>query len=320
MRRFAEVRFEAVTLPLSAVVGGIGGARPTIERQLQLACALQCAETVGALDRVFEMTVEYLGDRYSFGRPLSSYQALKHRVADDKVWLEACHAIATAAGRAVATGADDAGELVSVAKAVDRPPRHRAHPGLRAAPRRHRRHLGARPAPLPAAGHREPGHLRHCPRSTPSASPRSSSGRRRERARGRAVDDVPPAGPGLAGREHAAGQRRPGPARRGGPLGARAGPAAPALGRRLRRHLLPRRVRRPGLTPEHQRAFTEESLPLRHAVLAERPHLRHPARPRSSTSAPTSRSPATSPPSSRARSSGCSSCPSRAAAPTWPGA
>ena len=44
------------------------------------------------------MTVEYLGDRYSFGRPLSSYQALKHRVADEKVWLEACHGIATARG------------------------------------------------------------------------------------------------------------------------------------------------------------------------------------------------------------------------------
>jgi alkylation response protein AidB-like acyl-CoA dehydrogenase len=37
-------------------------------------------------------------------------------VADDKTWLEACHATATAAARAVATGADDAAELVSVAK------------------------------------------------------------------------------------------------------------------------------------------------------------------------------------------------------------
>ena len=63
------------------------------------------------------MTLEYLGDRYSFGRPLSSYQALKHRVADEKMWLEACHAIATGAARAVAAGAPDAGELVSAAKA-----------------------------------------------------------------------------------------------------------------------------------------------------------------------------------------------------------
>jgi alkylation response protein AidB-like acyl-CoA dehydrogenase len=88
-----------------------------VEHQLQLAVVLQCAETVGAADRMFELTLEYLGDRYSFGRPLSSYQALKHRVADDKMWLEACHAIATAAARAVASGADDAREVVSAAKA-----------------------------------------------------------------------------------------------------------------------------------------------------------------------------------------------------------
>ncbi|MFZ6003425.1 MAG: acyl-CoA dehydrogenase family protein [Actinomycetota bacterium] len=117
VRRFAEVVFDGVEVPASAVVGAVGGAGADIERQLQTAVVLQCAEMVGAADQMFELTLEYMGDRYSFGRPLSSYQALKHRVADDKMWLEACHAIATAAARAVATGADDAAELVSTAKA-----------------------------------------------------------------------------------------------------------------------------------------------------------------------------------------------------------
>jgi alkylation response protein AidB-like acyl-CoA dehydrogenase len=99
------------------VVGAVGAAAPAIEHQLQVAAVLQCAESVGAADRMFEVTLDYLGDRYSFGRPLSSYQALKHRVADDKTWLEACHAIATAAAAAVATGRDDAAPLVSAAKA-----------------------------------------------------------------------------------------------------------------------------------------------------------------------------------------------------------
>ena len=114
VRRFAEVRFDGVRS--AEVVGTVGGAAGAVERQLQIACVLQCAETVGAMDRVFEMTLEYLGDRYSFGRPLSSYQALKHRVADDKMWLEASHGIAVSAARAVATRAADAGELVSAAK------------------------------------------------------------------------------------------------------------------------------------------------------------------------------------------------------------
>ena len=116
VRRFAEVRLEGVTLPDTAVVGAVGGADDAAERLLQIAAVLQCAETCGAIDRVFAMTVEYLGDRYSFGRPLSSYQALKHRVADEKMWLEACHGIATAAARAVAEGAPDAADLVSAAK------------------------------------------------------------------------------------------------------------------------------------------------------------------------------------------------------------
>jgi alkylation response protein AidB-like acyl-CoA dehydrogenase len=117
VRRYAEVRFDEVAVPPDAVVGPAGEAAAEIERALQVACTLQCAETVGVIDKVFAMTLEYLGDRYSFGRSLASYQALKHRIADDKVVLESCHGIATAAARAVATGQPDAGDVVSAAKA-----------------------------------------------------------------------------------------------------------------------------------------------------------------------------------------------------------
>ncbi|HEX6165836.1 MAG TPA: acyl-CoA dehydrogenase family protein [Acidimicrobiales bacterium] len=117
VRRYAEVGFDAARVPPEAVLGTAGGAADEVERLWQTACVLQCAETVGVLDHIFEMTLDYLGDRYSFGRPLSSYQALKHRVADDKLWLEACHAASTAAARAVAGASGDAAELVSAAKA-----------------------------------------------------------------------------------------------------------------------------------------------------------------------------------------------------------
>ena len=116
VRRFASVTFDGAVVPRALLVGELGGAAGEVERLLQIACALQCAETCGAIDRVLAMTIEYLGDRYSFGRPLSSYQALKHRIADQKVWLEACHAITTAATRAVAAGESDAGRLASAAK------------------------------------------------------------------------------------------------------------------------------------------------------------------------------------------------------------
>ena len=117
VRRYAAVTFDAARVPASAVVGTAGGAADAVERLWHTACVLQCAETVGAADHVLGMTLAYLGDRYSFGRPLSSYQALKHRLADDKMWLEACHATSTAAARAIASGSGDAAEVVSAAKA-----------------------------------------------------------------------------------------------------------------------------------------------------------------------------------------------------------
>ncbi|MBB5167310.1 acyl-CoA dehydrogenase family protein [Mycobacterium sp. AZCC_0083] len=117
VRRHAEIRFEDVRVPTSAVVGVLGGASLSFERQIQTTLVLQCAEIVGAADRVFDFTVQYAFDRSSFGRALASYQALKHRFADMKLWLESAHAITVDATRAVQAGAPDAGEVVRIAKA-----------------------------------------------------------------------------------------------------------------------------------------------------------------------------------------------------------
>ena len=68
------------------------------------------------MQTAFDMTVEWAFNRYSFGRPLASYQELKHRFADMKSWLEAGHAVSDAATDAAARGADDAAELLSAAK------------------------------------------------------------------------------------------------------------------------------------------------------------------------------------------------------------
>jgi alkylation response protein AidB-like acyl-CoA dehydrogenase len=116
-RRFGVVTFDDVRLPADAVVGDVGGADAQVERQLQLALVILNAEAVGAMQAAFDMTVEWAFDRYSFGRPLASYQEIKHRFADMKSWLEASHAVSDAAAAAVEAHAPEAGELVSVAKA-----------------------------------------------------------------------------------------------------------------------------------------------------------------------------------------------------------
>jgi alkylation response protein AidB-like acyl-CoA dehydrogenase len=114
-RRMADVDFDGVAVPADAVVGTAGGA--AIEAQLLRATVLTCAETVGAIDALFAMTVAYAKERIAFGRPIGSFQALKHIMADQALYLETCKAGAVAAAKAVQAGADDAAEVASMAAA-----------------------------------------------------------------------------------------------------------------------------------------------------------------------------------------------------------
>ena len=115
-RRFAKVSFDAVRVADAALIGDFARAEASVARQVQHAAVMLCAESVGAMDAAFEMTLDWAFNRYTFGRALASYQALKHRFADMKSWLEASHAISDAAADAVADGSASAAELASTAK------------------------------------------------------------------------------------------------------------------------------------------------------------------------------------------------------------
>lgn len=116
-RRFDVVTFDDVRVSADAVVGASGEASPDVDRQFQVLLVILNAESVGTMQSGFDMTVEWAFDRYSFGRPLASYQALKHRFADMMSWLQASHAISEASCAATQEGSDDAPEMVSAAKA-----------------------------------------------------------------------------------------------------------------------------------------------------------------------------------------------------------
>jgi len=115
-RRFAEVELDGARVDATAVVGG-DDAGVAIDWLRLLAATAQSVEATAAAQVAFDLTMEWMFDRYSFGRPLASYQELKHRCADMKLWLEASHGLGTAAARALQDGAPDADELVSAAKA-----------------------------------------------------------------------------------------------------------------------------------------------------------------------------------------------------------
>lgn len=116
-RRFARVTFDNVAVYAELQVGDVAGAPDAINTQHNVGAVLQCAETVGALRAIFGRTLDYLADRYSFGRPLNSYQALKHRCADNALEIERCDATTIAATNALATGDPTSDEMVSIAKA-----------------------------------------------------------------------------------------------------------------------------------------------------------------------------------------------------------
>ena len=115
-RRFAKVELDGARVPASALVGG-GDATAEIAWLRLLAATAQSVEATAAAQVAFDLTMEWMFDRYSFGRPLASYQELKHRCADMKLWLECSHGITTSAARALQAGDDDAAEWVSGAKA-----------------------------------------------------------------------------------------------------------------------------------------------------------------------------------------------------------
>jgi alkylation response protein AidB-like acyl-CoA dehydrogenase len=116
VKSYARVHFDGVELDASAAVGTAEQTAGLIARQSQIALILQCAEIVGILETVLDFTIQWGFDRHSFGRPIGSYQALKHKYADLKIWFEACRATTNAAVAEVAARSPGADMAVSVAK------------------------------------------------------------------------------------------------------------------------------------------------------------------------------------------------------------
>jgi len=116
-RTFADVRFDDVAVTRADVVGPPGGALEAIDRQLQIADVLCVAESVGAMGQLFDVALQYAKDRTAFGRPIGSFQSVKHQIADTSMLLELAMAASTAAARCVQEGTADAGEAISMTKA-----------------------------------------------------------------------------------------------------------------------------------------------------------------------------------------------------------
>ena len=100
------------------LVAGPGEAERVIEHALQVGAALLAAEQVGAGQHLLDLSVEYAKSRLQFGRPIGSFQAVKHRLADLLVDLEHARSTAYHAVWALADGSDDPALAVSIAQAT----------------------------------------------------------------------------------------------------------------------------------------------------------------------------------------------------------
>ncbi|MCK9382046.1 MAG: acyl-CoA dehydrogenase family protein [Sulfuritalea sp.] len=116
--RAADIRLVKVQVAAAALIGTAGNALPAIERALDYANAALCAEAVGIMSALNEVTLEYLKTRKQFGVPIGKFQALQHRMADMVIATEQARSMATlAAVRVDSRDAAERSRSVAAAKA-----------------------------------------------------------------------------------------------------------------------------------------------------------------------------------------------------------
>ena len=116
-RGAAIVELESVAAGRGDVLGEVGAGGALLEQSVDRATVGLCAEMLGLMAEAFDRTLAYLKARVQFGVPIGSFQALKHRAALCFIEIELSRSAVMAAARAIDAGADDARQLVSVAKA-----------------------------------------------------------------------------------------------------------------------------------------------------------------------------------------------------------
>ncbi len=116
-RKLAAVALDRVVVPAGALIGEEGRGWELCERTLDLARIALAAEQVGAAEMCLDMSVEYAKVRKQFGRPIGSFQAIKHKCADMLTMVESARSAAFYASAVAGQGEVDLGEVASSAKA-----------------------------------------------------------------------------------------------------------------------------------------------------------------------------------------------------------
>jgi alkylation response protein AidB-like acyl-CoA dehydrogenase len=118
-QRAAEVELSNVAVPAAAIIGQRGFGYEPLEWAVDAGIAALCAEAIGVMEKLMEITAEHLRTRKQFGQPIGRFQALQHRVADMQTAVEQARSMALLAA-ASADHSDRIGrrKALSAAKAM----------------------------------------------------------------------------------------------------------------------------------------------------------------------------------------------------------
>ncbi len=115
-RKQARVELADVRVPATAMLGADGSGWDTLVKVLDLAAVALAAEQVGGAQQCLDMAVEYAKVRVQFGRPIGSFQAIKHKCADMLVKVESAKSAAYYAGWAASEDNDELPVTAPLAK------------------------------------------------------------------------------------------------------------------------------------------------------------------------------------------------------------
>ena len=93
-QRAAEVEFNEVQVGPDGLLAQLHAGSVALEWAVDRAIAAHCAEAVGAMEKLLELTAEHLRTRKQFGQPIGRFQALQHRIADMAIALEQARSMA----------------------------------------------------------------------------------------------------------------------------------------------------------------------------------------------------------------------------------
>jgi len=117
-RRQGEICLEGVRVPASCRLGDEGGGAAALARTLDLAAVALAAEQVGGAQKCLDLSVAYACERVQFGRPIGSFQAIKHKCADMMVAVESARSASYYAACVAAEDGDDLAVAASLAQAT----------------------------------------------------------------------------------------------------------------------------------------------------------------------------------------------------------